>query len=255
MKRGPHSSGGQGGAPRVLVVATWALVALVVTGVLVHFAHTLFGFGSPEHDFLIEEWVYDFVTMSAAVLALGRAVVRRDDRLAWALIGSGLLLWAASDLYWTVYLGKLAEAAVPLGRRRRLPERLRIHPRRRRLPRRLARPPHVCAGLDRRRNRRPLRIAAIGTALLLDLVVDNSTGTGLEVAVAVAYPVLDLATLAVAAAALALTGWRPGRALVLVAAGVAVAGVGDAVYTYQSLARAPTTRPPGTTRCGRWRRC
>jgi diguanylate cyclase (GGDEF)-like protein len=208
--------------------------ALIVAGLLVHFAHTLFGFGSPEHDFLIQEWIYDFVTMAAAVLTLGRAAVRRDDRLAWGLIGTGLLLWAASDLYWSVHLGELEEAPFPSA----------------------ADAGYLSgyglllvgvAALARSRVRRmsaivwtdvaigALGIAAIGTAVLLDYVVDNTTGTAIEVAVAVGYPVLDLATLAVAAAALALTGWRPGRAVILVAAGVATAGVGDAVYTYQSL--------------------
>ena len=70
----------------------------------------------------------------------------------------------------------------------------------------------------------------------MDYVLANTTGTPLEVAVAVGYPALDLVVLAVAAGAVALTGWRPGRGLALVAVGVTCAAVGDGVYTYQSLA-------------------
>jgi diguanylate cyclase (GGDEF)-like protein len=80
--------------------------------------------------------------------------------------------------------------------------------------------------------------------LLLDNVLESTTGTGPQVAVAVGYPVLDLVTLAVAAAVVSLTGWRPGRGLALVCAGVASYGVADAVYTYQTLA--------GTYEGGAW---
>ena len=70
----------------------------------------------------------------------------------------------------------------------------------------------------------------------MDFVLRNTSGTPLEIAAAVGYPALDLAILAVAAGAVALTGWRPGRGLTLIAAGVACAAIGDSVYTYQSLA-------------------
>jgi diguanylate cyclase (GGDEF)-like protein len=81
-----------------------------------------------------------------------------------------------------------------------------------------------------------LCVTAIGSSVLMDYVLANTTGTPAEVAVAIAYPALDLTILAVAAGAVALTGWRPGRALGLVALGVACAAVGDGVYTYQSIA-------------------
>ncbi|MDP9228918.1 MAG: diguanylate cyclase, partial [Actinomycetota bacterium] len=223
------------------VVAGFA--ALVCAGLVVHFAHTLFGFGSPQHDFLIEDWVYDFITVAAALVTLGRAAVRRDDRLCWALIGSGLFLWAASDVYWSVHLTALEEAPFPsIADAGYLGGYL-----------------FVMAGiglLARSRVRRmsaivwtdivigALCLAAIGTTVLLEYVIENMTGSPAQTAVAVAYPVLDVVTLAVAAAALTLTGWRPGRGLALVAAGIAIAGVGDAVYTYQSLA--------GTYDSGAW---
>jgi len=69
----------------------------------------------------------------------------------------------------------------------------------------------------------------------MDFVLENSAGTAIETAVAVGYPLMDLVTLAVAASALALTGWRPGAALALVTVGMVCAGIGDAVYTHQSL--------------------
>ena len=214
--------------------AVIALMALIGAGVLVHIAHTTLDFGSPERDFFIQEWLYDFVTLSAALVVIGAAVVRPAGRVAWALIGTGLLLWAAGDLYWTVVLGKLDEPPFPsiadiayLGGYVFVLAgvvalvRMRIK--------------HMSAIVWTDVAIASLCVAAIGTSLLMDFVLENTTGTLLEVGVAVGYPLLDLATLAVAAAALALTGWRPGRAIALVTIGMVSVGIGDAVYTHQSL--------------------
>jgi two-component system, cell cycle response regulator len=218
------------------------LAALVVVALLVEIAHTAFGFGS-SHGYFIEEWLYDFVTMSAAIFTLWRAATRREERLAWTLLGLGLLGWALGDLYWTVLLRDMSEPPFPSGSdvlylagyglilagivayvRCRVGEMTAIVW------------TDVAMGA--------LCVAAIGSSLLMGYVLANTTGTPAEVAVAVAYPALDLLVLAVAAGAVALTGWRPGRALGLVAIGVACAALGDAVYTYQSLA--------GTYTSGAW---
>jgi two-component system, cell cycle response regulator len=220
-----------------------AAAAVVLLALALLIAHTTVGLGSPRFDYLIEEWVYDFITMAAALTVLARAIVRREGRLGWGLLGAGLLAWAGSDLYWTVSLGKLDEPPFPSAADAGY----------------LAGYLFVMAGvvvLVRSRVRRmpavvwadvilgALCVGAIGTTLLLDYVLANTTGSPTEIAVAVAYPAFDLVTLAVAAAALALTGWLPGRALALVAAGIVCQAVGDGVYTYQSLA--------GTYEGGSW---
>jgi diguanylate cyclase (GGDEF)-like protein len=217
---------------RLLGIAAGAVV-LAAMGLII--AHTTFGLGAPRYSYLLEEWIYDFVTTVAALATLGRAALRRDGRLGWGLLGLGLLAWAASDLYWTVELGKLAEPPFPSAADAGY----------------LGGYLFVMAGvaaLVRLRVRRmsaiawtdvaigALAVAAIGTAVLLDYVLANTTGTRSEIAVAVAYPILDLSTLGIAAAALAVTGWRPGLPLGLVAAGIACAAIADCVYTYQSLA-------------------
>jgi diguanylate cyclase (GGDEF)-like protein len=214
--------------------AAGALMLAVGVAVLVHIAHTTLDFGSPERDFFIQEWLYDFVTLSAALITLAAAALRREGRLAWALIGTGLLFWAASDIYWSAVLGKMDEAPFPsiadagylggyvfvLGGVIAL-VRMRVR--------------HMSAIVWTDVAIASLCVAAIGASLLMDFVLENTTGTTLEVAVAVGYPLMDLATLAVAAAAMALTGWRPGRAIALVGLGMVCAGIGDAVYTHQSL--------------------
>jgi two-component system cell cycle response regulator len=221
--------------PSATRVLAGALAALVFLALATLTAHTLFGFGTPRFSYFIEEWVYDFITLTAAVVTLGRAALRQEQRIAWALLGIGLLFWAAGDLYWTVALRDLADPPFPS-----LDDALY-----------LAGYPFVLAGLVAFVRSRVGRIravvwadvamgafcvAAIGSALLLDFVLANETGTPFEIAVAVAYPALDLIILAVVAGAVALTGWRPGRSLTLIAAGIACAGLADSVYTYQTLA-------------------
>ena len=194
-------------------------------------ADTTLQFGSAGFSQFVEDWIYDFITMAAALATLARAALRRDERLTWALLGVGLLSWAAGDLYTTIdanapfpSIGDALYLAgyVPIlaGMVAYVRERVgRIT---------LVAWADVAMGA--------LCVAAIGASLLMDFVLANTTGTPLQIAVAVAYPALDLVILAVAAGAVAMTGWRPGRGLAFVAAGVICAAVGDAVYTYQSLA-------------------
>ncbi len=217
-----------------------ALAGLVLAALLLTIAHDTVHLGTPRYSYFIEEWVYDFLTMTAALATLARAALRKEERLAWALLGVGLLSWAVGDLYWTIALRDLATPPFPS-----VDDGLY-----------LAGYGFIFAGLVayvRARVGRmtaviwtdvavgALCVAAIGASLLMDFVLTNTTGTALEIGVAVAYPASDLVILAVAAGAVALTGWRPGRGLALIAAGVACAAIGDAVYTYQSLAETYTS--------------
>src|SRR3954454_5526819 len=216
-------------------LARGAFGGLVLAGLLLTLAHNTVHAGSGRYSYFIEEWVYDFVTMSAALATLARAALRKEERLAWGLLGVGLLSWAVGDLYWTIVLRDQATPPFPS-----VDDGLY-----------LAGYGFILAGLVALVRARvgemtaviwadvaigALCVAAIGASVLMDFVLANTSGTPLEIAVAVAYPACDLVILAVAAGAVALTGWRPGRGLALIAAGVACAAVGDAVYTYQSLA-------------------
>ncbi len=222
--------------PRSIIrVSRGVLAAVVLAALLVVLAHLTFHFGSPRYSYFIEEWVYDFITMTAALVTLGRAAVRTEERLPWALLGFGLLSWAAGDLYWTVVLRDVSTPPFPS-----VDDVLYLAGYVLILAGIVA---YVRARVDRMTavvwtdvTIGALCVAAIGASLLMDFVLANTSGTPIEIAVAVSYPALDLVILAVAAGAVALTGWRPGRGLTMIAAGVACAAAGDAVYTYQSLA-------------------
>ncbi len=222
--------------PRSIIrVSRGVLAAVVLAALLVVLAHVTFHFGSPRYSYFIEEWVYDFITMTAALVTLARAAARKEERLPWALLGFGLLSWAAGDLYWTVVLREVSSPPFPsvddvlyLAGYFLILAGMVAYVR--------ARVGRMTAVVWTDVTIGALCVAAIGASLLMDFVLANTSGTPLEIAVAVSYPALDLVILAVAAGAVALSGWRPGRGLALIAAGVACAAAGDAAYTYQSLA-------------------
>lgn len=207
----------------------------MLAALLLVIAHNTVQLGSPRFSYFIEEWVYDFITTMAALATLARAVLRKEERVPWLLLGLGLLSWAAGDLYWTVVLRDVSSPPFPS-----VDDVLY-----------LAGYVFILAGMVAYLRARvgqmtaviwtdvtigALCVAAIGASVLMDFVLSNTSGTPIEIGVAVAYPALDLVILAVAAGGVALTGWRPGRGLALIAGGVACAAIGDAVYTYQSLA-------------------
>jgi two-component system, cell cycle response regulator len=218
-----------------LRLALFALAGLFVAGLLVVIAHSAFGLGTPRYSFFIENWVYDFITTVSGLVLLGRAATRPDQRLGWALLGGGLLLWAVGDTYWSIAYANVAEPPFPsvddlfyLAGYALVLAGMLAYVRARMGKRSILVWIDVTMGA--------LCVAAIGTSLLLDYVLANTTGSTDEIAVAVAYPLFDVATLTVAIGAFALTGWRPGRGLGLVILGLAATATGDAIYTYQSVA-------------------
>jgi diguanylate cyclase (GGDEF)-like protein len=224
--RKPHSS---------IRLATAGIVGLVLVALLVVIVHSALGMGAPDYSFFIENWVYDFVTATCGLVLIARAAIRRDERLGWGLLGAGLLFWAIGDTYWSVAYVHVAEPPFPS-----LDDVFYLAGYALVLGGMVA---YVRARMGKRSTlvwtdvtMGALCVAAICTSLLLDYVLANTTGSPSEIAVAVAYPLFDVATLAVAIGAFALTGWRPGRGLGLVILGLATTATGDAIYTYQSVA-------------------
>ena len=202
----------------------------LMAGVALHVAHGLFGvdFGLPATVF--DDWLYNGVLIASALVCVTRAVLVREERLAWALIGVGLLAWSAADLYYTLVLAKLDAppypsisdagwlifypafwAALVLLIRRRVREF------------------HASLWLDG-------LVAALGVAACVaTLVLPPILAMSLEgelaaVAVNLAYPAGDLLLIALLLGALALTGWRPDRSITLIGIGVLLSGLADLSY-------------------------
>ena len=78
-----------------------------------------------------------------------------------------------------------------------------------------------------------LAISAAGAALAFGAIVDATGGSSLAIATNLAYPLGDLALVAIMAGGLALSGWRLGRRWTLLMAGGLLFAVTDTAYLFQ----------------------
>jgi two-component system, cell cycle response regulator len=213
-------------APRPVRFAAYALMA----GLALHALHGPGGVDFGVSAGVFDTWIYNGVLMGSAVICIARAALVREERVAWALIGAGLLSWSAADVYYTAVLGKLDEppypsisdlgwlvyyptlwAAVVVLMRRRIREF------------------HASLWLDG--IVAALGMAACVAALVLPPILAMSVqGDTPAVAVNLAYPAGDLLLIALLLGALALTGWRPDRSITLLGIGVLLSGVADMSY-------------------------
>ena len=213
-------------SPRFVRVAVYALMV----GLALHILHGPVGvdFGLPAVVF--EDVIYHGLLIGAALICGARAVLVREERIAWGLIGVALFTWSAADLYYSAALAKLDEppfpsisdagwlffypafwAALVLLIRRRIREF------------------HASLWLDGLVA--ALAMAACVAALVLPPILAMSVeGDPVPVAVNLAYPAGDLLLLALLVGALALTGWRPDRSLTLLGFGVVLSAVADLSY-------------------------
>ena len=179
---------------------------------------------------LFSRFAHDVVLVAAAAVCLARVpTVRGPERLAWALIGAGVLAWAFGEIYYTAVLWtdpdppipSLADAGFLLFPPLTLAGALvLLRARARGLPRRL-----WVDGLTA-----ALGVAAVSAAIVFETVLDSVEGAPLAIATGLAYPLLDLVLLGLTVGALAGTGWRLDRTWMLLAAGVSTFWLADSLY-------------------------
>jgi two-component system, cell cycle response regulator len=186
--------------------------------------------GTPVVDFL-----YAGLLLGAGVLCLARSLARDDERWTWRAFGIGLTLWSFGDIWWMVFFADATEVPYPS-----VADAFW-----------LASYPSMAYGLWRLISQR-VGWRALGAAAWLDGVLAALAGCALFAATLLAgplaaaaqgepmtfatnlaYPVGDLLLLGLALAALSATGWRPGRAIGLIAAGLLLRAVADFIYLDQ----------------------
>ena len=210
-----------------------AAVAAMVLGVAFQLLHALFDVGGPGLDSLSDAWVYTAVEVIAVLMTAARALLRRSDRVAWALMAFGLLTWTAGDLVWTLWLDHVANPPYPSIAD---PLYLAMYP-----------AMYVALMLMIRRQLRAasaaqwldglvtgLSLTAFGVGLILPTVLALNQGRLVQDLVNLAYPVGDLTLLAFVIVAFSLSAWRPGRLWALLGAGMAIDAVADLIFTYES---------------------
>ncbi len=208
------------------------VLGLLTAGVAVHAAHALFGPHDTGTDGIFANWFYLALELGAVALCAARAIAERRERWAWAAIATGMLLWAAGDLAWAVWLDGLSDPPYPsiadalyfasyagLYVGIVLLLRARVRP---------WSPQRWIDGLIG-----GLTTAAIASALIFPAVLHATEGSAAAVAVTLAYPLLDLLLLCFVVVAMALNRWRRERTWMLLGAGLVCMAVADCISTYQ----------------------
>jgi diguanylate cyclase (GGDEF)-like protein len=213
-----------------------ALAILLLGGTLLVALHYWLGIGDSLH-FVIGSVVYDAVVLGAGVACLVRASAFGPERRAWILIGTAILFWGAAEVYWAIFIEGNADAPYPspadVGYLLFYPLAyaglaLLVRARAHEMNWRLWMDGAIAA----------LGTAALGAAFVFDFVAAKTEGTPLQVATTLAYPLGDIAMVAMVVGVVALTGWRPGRTWSLLLAGLSALVIADIAYTLQSTGEA-----------------
>ncbi len=220
LDRGPVPAG---------LVRGW--LAIVGAGLAFFVAHAGLGLGGTRLDAFSGTWVYDGLEVAAVLAVAARAVALPAERAAWALLAVGIASWTLGDIAWSVvYAGNppFPSAADALY--------LAFYP-----PTFLA-----LALLVRGRVSRfnpsvwldglmaSLAVAAIGAAVLLEVVLNQTHGRLLADATNLAYPLGDIVLVAFVAGLFAIAGRNPGPGWGAIGGALVLTALADSVYLYQS---------------------
>ena len=210
------------------VLRLWQTV--LVAGLAVLALHYL-GHVSTGGNHLYETWFYEGLELLAAFGCLTRGILVRAERTAWLFVGAALLATTCGDVLYDFWYGGNPPfpSAADVGY--------------------LAFYPLLYIGIALLLRRRvstfnaslwldglvaATAAAAVASAVLVRVVVDSTHGSQLVVLTNIAYPIGDVLLLALMVFVFSVTRWQPGRAWTLIAAGLLLNTIGDAVYLYQT---------------------
>ena len=225
--------------PGALVRATWVATAVLV---IVYLASTVL---RREHatSALWDGWVGNAGYAGCAVLVAQRVVARRRDRVGWTALGCSLVLFTGGAILWTTTVQfwdeipypsiadacfllfyPVAFAAVGLLIRGEVPR--------------------VGSAVWSDGLIAALGVAALEASLVIAPISHGTKGDAATVATNLAYPIGDLVLVMMVVGAFAMSGWRPGRMLWLLGAGLVIFAAADSVYVLRVTA--------GTYETGTW---
>ena len=196
--------------------------------------HTTVGLGGSRLNDLFNNGVYNVLMFGAGLAVLARAITIKAQRPAWLMMAAGVLCWSVGELYFTLFVegrgaasGSVSPAdafyvAFYLCVYAALMLLLGAHLRELRISIWLD---GLIGGLG---------AATLAAAVILPPIIDSAHGDVGSVAVALAYPIADLLLLIFTIGALGITGWRPGRVWLLIAASMLLTAIADSTYLYQT---------------------
>jgi two-component system cell cycle response regulator len=209
------------------------LLAFLLGGLGVLVLHTTIGLGGHRADGLVDDGVYNVLMFGAAFAVLARAIAVKAQRAAWLAMAAGLFCWSVGELYFTFFVEGPGAAAGSISPADAfyLAYYLCVYAALMLLLGAHLRELRISIWLDGLIG--GLGAAALAAALVLPPIIAGAHGDVASVAVALAYPIADLLLLIFTIGALGITGWRPGRVWLLIAASMLLTAVADSTYVYQ----------------------
>ena len=197
---------------RLRRVSPGGLLALgLLAGIAAHAAHAAFGLGGHALDRFFEDWLLNALILATSAACLLRGLRVRAERLAWLVLGAAMLSWSGGFVYWTLFI--VRDPAPPYPSPADVLW-LAYYP-----------AAYVALVLIIRSRIREfqkslwldgliggLAVASVGAALVFGAVLSSTGGNATQIAVNLAYPLGDMLLVAFVVSMFALTGWRPGRA-------------------------------------------
>jgi two-component system cell cycle response regulator len=209
-------------------------LAFLLGGLGVLVLHTTVDLGGKHLNDLFDNGVYNVLMFGAGLAVMARAITIKAQRPAWLMMGAGVLCWSFGELYFTLFVegpnaasGSASPAdvfyiAFYLCVYTALMLLLGAHLRELRISIWLD---GLIGGLG---------AATLAAAVVLPPLVRGAHGDVGSVAIALAYPIADLLLLIFTIGALGMTGWRPGRVWLLIAASMLLSAIADSTYLYQA---------------------
>jgi two-component system, cell cycle response regulator len=224
-------------------------LAFLLGGLGVLVLHTTVGLGGSQADGLIDGGVYNVLMLGATLAVIARGIAVRAQRAAWLAMGAGLLSWSVGELYFTFFVEGPSAAGATVSPADGF--YLAMYP-----------CMYVALMLLVGAHLRELRIslwldgligglgaAVLTAAVVLPPIAAGAHGDAGSVALTLAYPIGDLLLMIFAIGALGMTGWRPGRVWLLIAASMLMTAIADSTYLYHT---ATDTYREGTWIEGLW---
>jgi len=206
-------------ATRVAAAAGFAVFATV----------TLFSTHGGDLAGFFDVWVYNGLMVLACVIAGSHAYLVERERAGWAVITAALVSWTVGELWFSIvkpegfpsvadagYIGFYVLLYVGIV--------LLLRTRARSIAGTLWLDGITAA----------LAAAGLGAAVLVELVLENTSGSSSTVVTNLAYPLGDVLLLSMVFGVFSLTGWRPGQRWLLLGLGMLATTAADAIYLLQS---------------------
>lgn len=207
-----------------------AWTASAALGLAAFVAHTLLGSRLGLHD-LFDRWLYNMLILLGVAACVVRAARVRAERSAWLALTLGVGAWAVGELTFDFgYAGNPPYPSVADGFYLAfyplcyvgllLLVRARLSPFVRSL---------WLDGITA-----TLASAAVGAAVLFEVVLRSTHGSTGVIVTNLSYPIGDILLLSAAIGVAALSGWRLDRTWLLIGAGLAASALADGIFLVQS---------------------